>query len=471
MSALQNLTDEAKAELKEALTFIKNCDYKGTAVKVELEAQLNRPMDVEDYTYCHQCDGDGYHYCHDCDDGLQECPEESCEDGYVEINGEEARCPNGCEEGWISCETCDGDNREECTNCDGNGEVESDAVAWHDDRCQEFILEHVTAPARNALIYGRFYNDGSVDSEYTFTLPIDKAHLVVQFIEAFKALAQEINTDRPDFTMNTSGAGMHIAILNSSDGNYPGGNSLTGSYTNNFIRAMKPLLPALYFLASPDHKSRGLRYRGPKIETCLQNKYTAISGSHGVFEYRIFETCYDRPLAFIDNMIVIAKTLRYYKSTPTDTSLKIGNLGIKDGQGIDRFYYSVKHIEALDKGLAVLKPDYKTITQLKRERNFTLSQAKFKQIEDKREIEWRKEFEQVKKRRHFERLRLYHNGVAKAYEQVQSDPSFNVQKYAKEYVDRYVNNSEYNLKGGIKDYLAEKNHKFMTENIAAVINV
>lgn len=356
---------ERDRALNEALEFIKNCPYKGTAIKVELEAELNREGQSNE---CRDCNGNGENYCQVCDDGLT-------------AEGE-------------TCGSCEGEYLLRCDTCSGTGENPGRSASYESEReCKEFILRHVSQEARDSLIFSKFYDDGSVDSEYTFTLPLDKASLTIEFIEAFNALAQEIGNG-----IDTNGAGMHIAILNSRDGNYPLGNKLNATYTKNFRNAMNHLMPALYFLGSADHESRDTGYRVPQVS---DDKYSAVNFGCDVFEYRVFETCYKRPEAIIDFICVIAKSLQFYqrKATTLDFFGKVGSIGFgTKGRGIERFYYSQKHLDALQYGVAVLKPSYKTFADLKKERNFKLTPKRIKDIDTKRTLRWRQEFSAVKER-------------------------------------------------------------------------
>lgn len=465
-SVVRRMTNAQRDELRSAIESIKTCDYRGTAIKVELEANLNRDYYDDDDSYCEECNGEGYRYCEECEEeGYNRCPDE-CDYGVIynaDLEEDEECTADGCENGWVRCENHCEDGTVTCSYCDGSGrgEPDEDSENWTNERCKQFILNHVPQAAKEALIFSMFYVDGSVDSEFTFTLPIDNAHMVVYFIEAFNALAEAIGHG-----CTTARAGMHTAILNSRNGSYPAGNSLNDRKIQNFANALEPLMPALYFLASSDRNARSLGYRGPRVG---EGKNCAVNYYHGCFEYRIFETCYQRPLAFIDNIIVIANTLRYYKDTPTNTSMKIGELGLKDGEGLERFYYTIKHVEALERGLRVLKPKYKSIDQLKSERNLDISLSKFRERERKLRQEWRKEFEEVKKRRKFERLRLYHKGLAEAYAERSYGNEIDVQKYAREYRKRWVQDRSNNLKGTCREYVRDKAKKLQSENVNATI--
>lgn len=460
MSVLTKMTPVQKSELKAALESIKTGDYKGTAIKVELEAQLNRPEGSRN-NRCDACDGDGYIFCTECDQGDVPCPNTGCEpDEAVED------CEFNCQNGWIDCEDCGGEDRVDCSECDGTGRTDDERASWTVNYCRDWLLENVPKASADTLIYSKFYNDGSVDSEFTFTLPIEKARLAVHFIEAFAKMAKLIEK-QTGLKADTEGAGMHIAVLNSEDGDYPHNNYIDYAKAVNFRESMRPLIPALLFLASATHDSRGLGYRPPDINLSGKMGVVGVSNNECVFEFRVFETCYQRPLAIIDFFIVISKALKFYKDTATDTSMKLGELGIKDGRGIDRFYYTVKHVEALERGLALLKPDYKTFNQLKKERGFSVDKDTLIKEEQKRHLEWREDFEEVKQRRRFEKLRLYNQGLAGAMELGVKDP----EEYAKQYVEERVNEPERNLKGSVREYIKEQTAKFMTENVTRVITV
>jgi len=350
VKAKGKVKDPRDVAVEEAILAMKASEYGVTAIKVELEAQLNR-VDTRSRSQlsaltCANCEGSGDVYNDDDED------------------------------------------YEDCLDCGGTGEVARPGADrtynfGSETDCKAWLENHVSEGAKKALIFGKFYRDGSVDSEYTFTMPINKPEYVVEFIYAWKALAQAIGNG-----INTDGAGMHIAILNDKKGRYPVGNKLDRTCSDNFKYAMDRLMPALFFLASPDHKSRGLHFRMPMVG--MGTKYSAIAGHQNVFEYRVFETCYDRPEAFYDMFCVIANSLKFYKKERVELPFfgKIGKLGFKDGTGLDRFYYTAKHVEALEAGVEALRPSYKTMEQLKKERGFKLSSTVVLSQEKKQERQW-----------------------------------------------------------------------------------
>lgn len=352
---VKSIIDKEEA-INKAIDYIKSCPYKGTGVKIELEANLNRESSRRK---CKACGGTRNHSCSNC---------------------------KGESDG---CSICGGTNIVACSTCEGTGTVKS-KVTMSIPQTDKFIMNHVSPEAREALVYHQTYFDGSVDTETTFTLKLSDVRYAIEFIKAFKDLAEYLQTD-----LNTSGAGMHICILNSPDCNYPGGNKLDTRRANNFKKSMTHLLPALFFLASSCHASRRLNYRIPQI--ALNYKYGAISGQKGCFEYRVFETCYDRPEAILDDLCVIANTLQFYhyreKSLPFFG--KIGKFGFKDiGVGIERFYTTETNYAALMAGVKVLKPSYKSMYALRKERNFRITLDKIRKKETVLEAEWASSYEE-----------------------------------------------------------------------------
>jgi len=332
----------SKTAFEKAKDFIEKAGF--SHIKIEMEADLGR----EDSDYeCDECYGDGHVDCAECQG-----------EGVVY-----AERPNGSEV-EVECDECYGDGRLECSDCEGEGRRYG-GDAWDVDECDEWIRNHVSDKAREALTYSKFYYDGSVDSEMTLTLPVKNAEYMVEYLEAFKALSEEIGNG-----LDTGGAGLHICVIpKETNGHYPAPrNTLPADKFNNFASEVTKLLPALYMLASADGVSRDLGYRRPQISA--EEKYSAINGSmRSSLEFRIFETCYEKPEMVLEYVEVIAKTLRFYHNP----SLKVKELGMEfalsDGEHrTSRFYQSPDAIKILRKQLAYLKPSGKTIAELMAER-------------------------------------------------------------------------------------------------------
>ncbi len=279
--------------------------------------------------------------------------------GHGVVNAER---PNGTEV-EVECDECYGDGRLDCDECKGSGRIYGES--WDEGTCEEWILNYVSDEARKALTFSKFYYDGSVDSEMTLTLPVANAEYMVEYMEAFSALSDKIGNG-----LETGGAGLHIAVIpKETNGRYPApANTLPADKFNNFRTEVTKLMPALFLLASADNNSRGLGYRTPQISS--SEKYSAINGcNRSTLEYRIFETCYDKPEMVKEYVEVIAKTLKFYH----DPSLKVETIGktfnIVDGRGVDRFYKSPGAIKILRKQLQYIKPEGKTVAQLMKERD------------------------------------------------------------------------------------------------------
>jgi hypothetical protein len=350
--------EEREEAVDKAIEFIKNCPYKGTAIKIELEAFFGREGNSRP---CSTCDGRGRTLCNDCLGDTEECP------------------------------FCDDECTIECSSCHAQRPDNTNNRHMSLEQCHTYVMEAVSKEARDALVYANTYYDGSVDTELTLTLPIDKARYAVEFLRAFNELGKYIGNGA-----NVSGAGMHIAILNSPDCNYPYGNRMDSRRALNFKYSMTRLMPALFFLASSDHRSRHLNYRHPEVN--LVSKYAAITGQNGCFEYRVFETCYQRPEAILDNLCIIANTLKYYSYRKITHPFfgKIGPVGFNDlGQGVERFFKQENNYRALLAGVKLLKPSYKTIKDLRRERNFKITLADIRRKEHIKEEIWKREFKSL----------------------------------------------------------------------------
>ena len=393
-----------------------------TAIKVELEAQLNRNARGDD-------DYDS-EYCEHCDEGRYDCPEcwwSSTRDAAVVScpscgNDDDSR--EDCErcEGYgnVICTNCDGDGRLDCEECDGTGYVQSGGQFSDSDDCLNFILAQVEGYTNTRRInnngayeehnpfewmkYAQFYYDGSVDSELTFTIEnsVEAVRYLPSVVKAFSDLADEVGNG-----MDTRGAGMHMALLFSENGVYPDeaanynqetldrmrqenywdhlpevSTRIPDNQLRNFKRSLTQLLPALYFLGSPNEVSRGMSYRMPYVSIDEDDrgqggssKYCAITYRYGAIEYRIFETCYDNPEVILDNVVVMANSIRYlseeYISPGVDKKTKIIRFGADGDNSVARFYRTSEHLDALNLGLQRLKPSYYTIKQLKQARKFS----------------------------------------------------------------------------------------------------
>lgn len=350
-----------KEATKEAIERIKEAGF--GYLKVELEANLGRDGESP----CDYCDRRGEVECDNCEG-----------DGYVET--EDA---NGNVYHNIECYECSGEGMLACHDCAGEG-TQDGYMELVD--CERFMREYVGSAVDNRLIFpnyaiteieeqehngefNAFYADGSVDSEFTFTIKIDHAEDVLKWIEAFKALSDRIGND-----LDVEGAGLHISVLpHESQGRYPvSGFRLDSAGLSNFEREVTRLLPALYFLASSGHQARALGYRRPEIGV---DKYSAIGTHNGTcLEYRIFETCYDKPEIFYDYLEVIANTLKFYK----DPQIKVKQIGKQFGlrtmnNTVGDMFSTPDQLRILNSTVKTIKPKNKSFKQLRKERNLNVT--------------------------------------------------------------------------------------------------
>lgn len=365
--------------LQDAIERIKNAGF--DHIKVELEGQIGRDGEAD----CRDCGGAGNLTCESCDGaGVVANPQYT---GAIILD-------TGDHEEEIECATCWGDGETSCDECGGRGTA---GDFYEESTCEEFMRNYVPREVRDRLVYGQFYDDGSVDSEFTFTVHIDHIKDVMNWIEAFKALAKECGSGDG---IDVRGAGMHISVIpDYMSGEYPCDDGrLNRDGVRNFTQQVTKLLPALFFLASADHRSRATNYRHVEI---TEDKYGAISThDDSCFEFRIFETCYEQPEAFFDYIEVIANCLRYY-ADPTASAKTLGKKFCfnEHGEGVSRFFETCDQLRVLNAQIKELKPRNKTYKRLKQERgvNHTIKSLT---LEDKKKaaqlrVEWYEHKKQV----------------------------------------------------------------------------
>lgn len=326
-----------KKALAEAVAQIKSAGF--SHIKVELEGDIGRDGERE----CENCEGRGQDECENCEG-----------EGYV-ASGDVTR--QSGEDVLVECDYCYGEGTMDCGSCEGTG---NSGNYMDESTCEEFMKDYVPEEVFNRLIYGNFYDDGSVDSEFTFTVSIDNVEDVLVWMDAFKALADECGNGHID----TEGAGLHITVMPSA--NYPVNGQLDTLGCENFTSEMTKLLPALFFLASSGHRSRDLQYRHASIG---DDKYHAISTHDNTcFEFRVFETCYYKPEAFYDYIKTIANCLKFYASPELKVKALGKKFGFNDGDEVARFYDTPEQLRILNSTIKHIKPKDKTFKKLKEER-------------------------------------------------------------------------------------------------------
>jgi len=324
---------------KEAIEFIKGCGF--THIKFELEGDIGRDGDRR----CEECEGHGSVDCHWCEgEGFSES------DNTTRISGDPV---------LTECNHCSGEGTMTCGNCGGEG---TSGSYYDEETCDSFMKSYVPVEVRQRLTHAHFYEDGSVDSEFTCTFPVDNLDDFHHWVKAFKALAEE----ECNSSIDVHGAGMHITLLRGGDFNAQ--TLLPRAKLANFTREVSKLLPALFFIASAGHQSRGLGYRQPQISS--REKYSAIYTQGGrCIEYRLFETCYNRPDAVYEYIQAIAKTLKFYKDARLTVKELGKRFGFSDGSGsIARFYDTPEQLRILNSTIKEIKPKDKSFKKLKEDR-------------------------------------------------------------------------------------------------------
>lgn len=302
-------------------------------IKVELEAELDR--DNWEPTPCGGCSSTGTVDC-----------QSNCQDGILQTH-----TYNG--DPGVICDACNGSSRMTCRDCDGTGRVQDEYNLSTDYGCDGFIKEELkTAGILGKVIYGKFYTDGSVDSEFTFTIKLEDIDILPSIVNVFNVLAEKVGNG-----IDVDGAGMHVAVMiKQCNGRYPySANVFTTEQKNNFVENVNMLMPALFAAGTSGAFTRELGYRNPVVST---NKYSAVHMINyaSTIEYRLFETCYQRPDAIFEYLGTIAKTLRYL-----DTSNSIEPTGKRfsfyGAEGISMMTRTPENVSIIKSQLKHVVPD------------------------------------------------------------------------------------------------------------------
>lgn len=314
------------------------------------------------------------------------------------------------------------------------------------------------------IAFIRCYNDGSVDTEITVTLKLDNPEnifMLPQMIQAWNEMCNACGDE-----MNVQGAGMHMALMNTSDYSYPGGRIDTARF-GNFRKSMGLLLPALYFLGTHSEESRSLSFREPRIEcnneTHGHGKFNAIHYKGGALEFRIFDTCYDKPEAILDNVVVMRNCMKYWSRTyinpGMDKVVREVNFGNDMDYRLERFYQTIEHIDLLALGLKRLKPSYLTIEELKTERNFKIDRRDILGWRKKVEDDAREEYQEYSERFDWGLVSKRYSYVASLLNQ-SSDHSDAAMELAEARALELVDVDKDN-KITLTDFIADKVHRYV----------
>ena len=440
------MSEEEKREIQ--LAAVRELKEKGvTGIKLELEGTMQRRSVSIQYERCSDCDGNGSRECADCN-GL----------GWqVDSEGfENDECTTCESRGAYNCTTCAGNGR---TARDGQVDWSSDSIAfqWFVDRLATRLgQEKRRTPTQNYdtdifpwLSFAKLYYDGSVDTEVTFTVRLDNEEnifLIPEVLEVYKEMAETIGRG-----LDVRGAGMHTALIFDEDCRYPNTSSFpyTETQKDNFQRSISQLLPAFYFLATATQRSRAIgSYRPPVVGG--SGKQTAIGYNGGAIEFRIFDTCYERPEATLDNIVVLKNVMQYMSSRYKNPNIakEIGkssiNFGNDDNQMLSRLYVTADQIGVLYAGLPKLMPEYYTVEELCEQRSFkrTLGDAETVAREQREQAEmeyaeYEERFEYQVKAREYE-LKSY--SMRNLVDRMSSDDlrkmkSEDIEKMVKESID------------------------------------
>lgn len=324
---MANFNDKQLATLERAVSDIKTRVHAETSVILELEFNSGWRDETADRIDCTECDATGRADCDYCDgSGLVADAEGVLRD---------------------ECVICYGDGTTYCEPCNGDGYTleyhhlsnEDDIHAWLSD-----WLQANRPNAYQALLYSKFEYDGTVDSEYTLAVRVSDVRYFPDYVDAIRALCAEFGNELSIGYRTRRSAGLHISIVPCSEWNK---RTLNTEKLDNFERQAEKLLPMLYAIGTADGASRSFQYRRPRVSR--EDKYNAIFTHYGKYiEYRLFETCYDRPGAIVEYMTAIAHTLKFY-ADPTAKPVNCRTaFGIVEVSDVKDMYRDTRRLRVLN---------------------------------------------------------------------------------------------------------------------------
>lgn len=319
-------------------------------LKVELEAQFDRGNFRD--PVCRHCEGVGQQSCKPCQAM-----------GLIK-EGSAVK----------TCTVCNGEGAFVCLSCTGRGRA---TRMGSDPWVNNWLYNSLSRSVQRKIKYFKFYNDRSCDSEVTLTIHVRDIGILPTVIKQFLAIGELTMKNRKQ-KYDVRGAGIHIALMAQAE--YPTNLKLPKPNVDNLCDQVRKLLPALYFLGASGKNTRSLMFRAPQIGRSNdtegrvrygRDKYSALyTRGDTVLEYRIFETCYRHPEQIFDFLATVANTLQFYANPRKKVKPFNHEFVFKSGDSLTRFFQDEKSLEILDKQLAILKPAWKTIDELKKERGF-----------------------------------------------------------------------------------------------------
>lgn len=300
--------------MKEIIKKIKKKGF--THIKVECEINIGREnskkITRKSCTKCYH----GKQTCPVCKNAPYKC--ESCNGERIK---ECTKCKSkGCSQCWdngmLTCKKCDSTGHAKCEMCNGTGNIEcldchgdweekqENKEAWNPNTCKEAIHNKlITENIHPEFTYSKVYRDGTVDTEWTFTIPIDNAEMLPSILKVFKEALEPCTGFWEDHN-----AGLHIALMTSGNMN---DSSLDPARVETLKEYAKRLLFGMYACGTAKSYTRPWQYRKPQINE--RDKYSAINCKNNqLLEFRFFDPCYEAPNRILDYIRIMSAIVQFY---------------------------------------------------------------------------------------------------------------------------------------------------------------
>lgn len=196
-------------------------------------------------------------------------------------------------------------------------EVEGNQYDYDVEDDPDYFLDEVLGRAglnESEFQYIRAYNDGSVNTEITFTVELSPngVEMSKKLMRAFDGMLDNIDN-----------AGMHVTLMppHPYSSREP---ELDATKLRHFTQEVEPILPFIQLLGQSSRFHRGARYCGNVVGRDKAG-YPAVNiQDNRRVEFRFFHPCYDNPDLLDHYLEVVSRMWEYYEDPTKKVALHGG---------------------------------------------------------------------------------------------------------------------------------------------------
>jgi len=205
----------------------------------------------------------------------------------------------------------------------------------------------------STIVYEHVYVDGSVDTEYTFTLPIEDADLIEDIARVFYDICAHrlylSNYSRTISKLNKetsnrlfydliTNSGVHLTLMEESDYNgYENRHTLDQAGLERVERFVRNAYMLLYYISTPFDFTRQIMYRNAFVGNTIYDQHNfspsndekqsmIYTHNRSMFEFRIFDPVFQREEYVRNYILIMSKIMDIYKNNVKEEDIVIPEL-------------------------------------------------------------------------------------------------------------------------------------------------